>query len=210
MFWGPCVSVIQGNRGWSWWRWIFFFCAVCCIDWNIKIPPSIVCQDLVCHLVTDFAIRSLCYSCTLKNPASLGRTLLLLSHLRDLLWLMDTEDLALTPVFQSHGNLWHVQPQMPAFGIFSSSMVCMLSPGYLWYVAMQRDIPSQLLSGTCSLWWELFQALKCREILLQKLSSLWVEGCLTSGTATKIYMCLHTASRLGKSSQLMNFQSGFR
>lgn len=133
-----------------------FFCAVFCIDWYIKIPPIIVCQDLVCHLVTDFAIRYLCCPCMLKNPANLGRTLLLLSHLKDLQWLVGTEDFALTPVFQSHGNLCHVLPQMPAFGIYPSSMFCVLSPKYLWYVAMQWGIPSQLLSGTCSLWWEPF------------------------------------------------------
>lgn len=114
-FWGPYVSVIKktesgaGESG--------FFCAVCCIDWYIKIPPIIVCQDLVRHLVTDFAIRYLCCPCTLKNPANLGRTLLL-SHLKDLFWLMGTEDFALTPVFQSHGNLWHALPQMPCLWYF--------------------------------------------------------------------------------------------
>lgn len=97
---------------------------------------------------------------------------------------MGTEDFGLTPTFQSHGNLWQVLAQMLAFGIFSSSMFCMLSPEYLWYAAMQWDIPSQLLSGTCSLWWELFQALKHGEILLQKVLSLWIEGSLTSGAAT--------------------------
>lgn len=168
-----------------------FFCSVCCTDWYIKIPPIIVCQDLVCHLVTDFAIRYLCCPCMLKNPANFRRTLLLLSHLKDLLWLMGTEDFALTPVFQSHGNLRLLLPQMPAFGIFSSSMVCLLSLEYLWYVAMQWDIPSQLHSGTCSLWWELVQALKHREILLQKLLSLWVEGGLTPGAVTSIFICVY-------------------
>lgn len=40
-----------------------FWCRICGIDQYIKIPPSTVCQNLVCHLVTDFAIRSLCCSC---------------------------------------------------------------------------------------------------------------------------------------------------
>lgn len=88
-----------------------FWRRVCCIDQYIKIPPSTVCQDLVCHLVTDFAIRSLCRSCTLKNPSGLGRTLVLLSPLEELLWLMGTECFVLTqvpPVFQSQGDLGHV------------------------------------------------------------------------------------------------------
>ena len=88
-----------------------FWHRVCCIDQYIKIPPSIVCQDLVCHLVTDFAIRSLCRSCTLKNPTDLGRTLLLLSPSEELLWLIGTKCFVLTPVtlaFQSRGKLGHV------------------------------------------------------------------------------------------------------
>lgn len=102
-----------------------FSCRVCCIDQYIKIPPSTVCQDLVCHLVTDFAIRSLCHFCTLKNPPGLGRTLLLLSPSEELLWLIGTKCFVLTqvtPVFQTHGNLGHV-----------SSL-----NGRIWHLFLQR------------------------------------------------------------------------
>jgi len=88
-----------------------FWHRVCCIEQYIKIPSSTVCQDLVCHLVTDFAIRALCCSCTLKNPTSLGRTLLMLFPLEELLWLIGPVYFLLTPVtpvFQSYGNLGHV------------------------------------------------------------------------------------------------------
>lgn len=40
----------------------------------IKISSSTVCQDLVCHLVTGFAIRSLVALTSLKNPTGLVRT----------------------------------------------------------------------------------------------------------------------------------------
>lgn len=173
-------------------RWISG--AVCCIDQCIKIPPSTVFQDLACHLVTDFAIRSLCLSCTLRNPTDLGRALLLLSPSEELPgWLAQSVLFRIDPSNTSVSKLWKSGThlcQMAAFIVFSSS-ICQAAPhAFLWmplacYYAMGYPFPVAV--------WYLFlvthpsvRALASCEaqILLQKLSSLWVVGGLTSGAAT--------------------------
>lgn len=129
-------------------RWISG--AVCCIDQCIKIPPSTVFQDLACHLVTDFAIRSLCLSCTLRNPTDLGRALLLLSPSEELPgWLAQSVLFRIDPSNTSVSKLWKSGThlcQWPHSSSFPPAFVRqrrMLSSECLWHVTMQWDIPSQ-------------------------------------------------------------------
>lgn len=79
-------------------RWIIG--TVCCIDRYIKISSSTVCQDLVCHLVTGFAIRSLYCSCMFGKKyiyiLVASWELCCFSLFKELLWLKDPACFALT------------------------------------------------------------------------------------------------------------------
>lgn len=110
----------------------------------------------MCHLVTDFAIRSFCRSCMLKNPPGLGEDSAAVVSLgraaladRHRMFCTDPSNTSVPKPWKSGVRVLPKWPHSASFPPAFVRQLRVLSSECLWCVAMWWAIPSWWLSGTC-------------------------------------------------------------